>query len=87
MAKLKEKASNRSSPKKSGGKLAKKAKSRDSTMKAQTQEEIERENRVGSTPVMTDPQPFNTPPPIPPSLLYLRKMATIPGLRRGTQEG
>lgn len=83
--KLKEKAKANSNS--SSSKLASKAKSKSPAMQAQTQDELERENQLGPAPFVSEPQPFNQAPPLPPALVYLRKLATIPALRKGQQGG
>jgi len=86
MAELKNKAKARAN-KKSNGSLANKAKSRASNAKAQTVDEIQREEGLGSAPMPITSQPINSPgPPLPPALLWLRKVATIPALRRRAGE-
>jgi hypothetical protein len=86
MAQLKEKAKARAD-KKNSGKLASKAKSRPkSNAKAQTIDEIEREEGVGgATAPVTSGSYVPQRPPLPPALTWLRKRATIPALRQGGQ--
>jgi hypothetical protein len=87
MADLKSKATTRAKTKSNdgGGKLAKKAKSRAPKVQAQTVEEIEREEGMGPQPQVREPGGYNKPPPLPPTLLWLRKRAQIPALRGGGQ--
>lgn len=82
--KLKERA--KGNAEKSVGKLASKAKSR-SNLEAKTQEEIEREGQMPAAPGMAESMPFNSAPPLPPALAYIRKFASIPSLRKEGQGG
>jgi len=83
MAQLKEKAKARAKSK--SGKLANKAKARSSksNAKAQTTDEIEREEGVGNVAApITTPNVIPQRPPLPPALAWLRKRATYPALRQ-----
>lgn len=54
------------------------------TTQAQTVEEIEREQALPPTPTPVDATQLSQSPPLPPPLQYIRKLATIPALRRQT---
>lgn len=87
MADLKSKAKAKTKSKSSGS-LAKKAKSRPSTsssVKAESVEDIEREEGLGPQPMIKDSTNNTMSPPLPPALSYIRKLATIPSLRKSSQ--
>ena len=85
MAELKSKAMARAK-KKNSGNLASKAKSRPVNAKAQTVDELQREEGLSSAPMpITTPNIAAQSPPLPPTLLWLRKLATIPALRQRSQ--
>ncbi len=83
--KLKAKAQARSKSNGSSSRLATKAKSRAPAAKAETVEEIERDEGMGPQVQLAEPGVYDRPPPLPPALLWLRKRATIPALRGGGQ--
>jgi hypothetical protein len=89
MASLKDKAKAKSKQSNSKSKLATKAKAKSSTpqMRARTVDEVEREEGLGSTPVMHSPTSIYSSSPLPPALAYLRKLATIPALREKEEGG
>jgi len=86
MAGLKEKAKARNKTKSSSnGSLAAKAKSRTPAVKMQRVEDIKKEQGIPPAPATAEAAPMNLSPPVPPALAYIRKFATIPGLRKERQ--
>lgn len=87
MAALAAKAKARAKKPSSSSTLSKKAKSRPSSgggevIQAESVDDIERNEGLAPVPHMSDPMPFDKAPPLPPPLSYIRKLATIPALRK-----
>lgn len=48
---------------------------------------IAKDDPVKPTPNINSGMPYDAPPPLPPPFLYLRMLATVPGLRKRVGSG